>query len=56
MVYWDRKYEDAGPGQLFGHGANSYVRFVKETYGASARNALCLADGDVSNGRWLAQA
>ncbi|MEO1282740.1 MAG: class I SAM-dependent methyltransferase [Pseudomonadota bacterium] len=56
MVNWDRKYEDAGPGQLFGHGANSYVRFVKETYGASARNALCLADGDGRNGRWLAQA
>ncbi|MEO1206056.1 MAG: class I SAM-dependent methyltransferase [Pseudomonadota bacterium] len=54
MVNWDRKYLDAGAGKLFGDRVCPYVRFVLQTYCGGAKSALCLADGDGRNGRWLA--
>ena len=53
MPDWDGKYANA-PDGLFGLEPNEYVRQVHGRSDFSAKTALCLADGDGRNGRWLA--
>ena len=52
MPDWDAKY--AGRDALFGDRPNEYVREICNRSDFTARSALCLADGDGRNGRWLA--
>lgn len=53
MLDWDGKYA-AAPVGLFGAKPNEYVREIVARSDFSARSALCLADGDGRNSRWLA--
>ena len=53
MADWDAKYE-AAPDGLFGREPNEYLRGLVARSDFAARTALCLADGDGRNSRWLA--
>jgi Methyltransferase domain len=53
MPKWDQKYA-AAPEGLFGGTVNEYVREIAARSDFAARSALCLADGDGRNSRWLA--
>jgi SAM-dependent methyltransferase len=53
MPDWDGKYA-AAPIGLFGREPNEYVREITARSDFAARSALCLADGDGRNSRWLA--
>jgi len=53
MSDWDRKYA-AAPEGLFGQAPNQYLRGIVARSDFVARSALCLADGDGRNSRWLA--
>ena len=55
MSNWDAKYA-AEPRGLFGVEANAYVRALASRPDFEAKSALCLADGDGRNSRFLAQA
>ncbi|MEL7048089.1 MAG: class I SAM-dependent methyltransferase [Pseudomonadota bacterium] len=55
MEDWNTKYRDAGGGVLFGQDVNPYVRIVRRSFTPHAQSALCLADGDGRNSRWLAK-
>jgi SAM-dependent methyltransferase len=55
MSDWDAKYR-AAPDGLFGREPNEYLRGVVARSDFAARSALCLADGDGRNSRWLALA
>jgi SAM-dependent methyltransferase len=50
---WDRRYR-AAVEPPFGEAPNEYLRMVCARADFAARSALCLADGDGRNGRWLA--
>jgi len=50
---WDQRYA-AAPEGLFGSAPNLYLRQVLARPDFAARTALCLADGDGRNSRWLA--
>jgi len=54
MPDWDKKYR-AAPDGLFGRTPNEYLREVVARSDFAARSALCLADGDGRNSRWLAR-
>lgn len=54
MVDWDARYCEADGGGLFGREPNDYVREIAARRDFTATSALCLADGDGRNGRWLA--
>lgn len=54
MPDWDKRYAKPGPA-LFGDAPNEYVRQIISRSDFEAATALCLADGDGRNGRWLAQ-
>jgi SAM-dependent methyltransferase len=53
MSDWDAKYR-AAPDGLFGQAPNQYLRGTVARSDFAARSALCLADGDGRNSRWLA--
>lgn len=53
MVDWDERYS-AAPDGLFGREPSQYLRQVAARSDFAARTALCLADGDGRNSRWLA--
>lgn len=53
MPDWDKAYREAAR-PLFGTEPTDYVRAVASRPDFTARSALCLADGDGRNGRWLA--
>lgn len=53
MSDWDEKYR-AAPDGLFGRQPNEYLREIAARSDFAARTALCLADGDGRNSRWLA--
>jgi Methyltransferase domain len=53
MVNWDKRYTEADA-PLFGGVANNYVVQTAARPDFDARSALCLADGDGRNGRYLA--
>lgn len=53
MADWDKKYA-AAPDGLFGQAPNQYLRGIVARSDFAARSALCLADGDGRNSRWLA--
>ena len=53
MSDWDKKYATA-PDGLFGQVPNQYLRGIVARSDFAARTALCLADGDGRNSRWLA--
>lgn len=53
MPDWDKKYA-AAPDGLFGRQPNEYLREIVARSDFAARSALCLADGDGRNSRWLA--
>jgi hypothetical protein len=53
MADWDKKYA-AAPDGLFGQAPNQYLRAIVARSDFAARSALCLADGDGRNSRWLA--
>lgn len=55
MVDWDKRYTEAET-PLFGGVANNYVVETAARPDFEAQSALCLADGDGRNGRYLAQA
>lgn len=55
MVDWDKRYSDADA-SMFGRAPNNYVVQTAARPDFVARSALCLADGDGRNGRYLAQA
>ena len=50
---WDTRYQGA-PDGLFGRAPNQYLRAIVARGDFPARSALCLADGDGRNSRWLA--
>lgn len=50
---WDAAYREA-PQPLFGGQPSEFVRRVIERQDCHIQSALCLADGDGRNGRWLA--
>lgn len=54
MPDWDSKYA-AAPDGLFGREPNQYLREIAARSDFAARSALCLADGDGRNSRWLAR-
>lgn len=54
MVDWDKRYADA-EAPLFGGAANNYVVQTVARADFGARSALCIADGDGRNGRYLAR-
>lgn len=54
MVDWDKRYAEA-EGPLFGGVPNNYVVQTVARLDFDARSALCLADGDGRNGRYLAR-
>ncbi len=55
MVNWDKRYADAeASGAMFGRAANNYVVQTMARGDFRAKTALCLADGDGRNGRFLA--
>ena len=51
---WDTRYR-AGGGALFGTAPNEYLRMSLARGRFRPATALCLADGDGRNGRWLAK-
>jgi len=51
---WDKRYS-AATEPPFGEAPNEYLRMVCARSDFAARSALCLADGDGRNGRWLAE-
>lgn len=53
MSDWDKKYA-AAPDGLFGQAPNQYLRGILARSDFAAHSALCLADGDGRNSRWLA--
>jgi len=53
MADWDAKYAGRSTG-LFGDEPNEYLRQIVARSEFAASSALCLADGDGRNGRWLA--
>jgi len=53
MVNWDKRYAEADA-PLFGGVPNNYVVQTASRPDFAARSALCLADGDGRNGRYLA--
>ncbi len=53
MVDWDKRYAEASS-PLFGGVANNYVVQTAARPDFAACSALCLADGDGRNGRYLA--
>jgi len=56
MVNWDKRYADAqASGAMFGRAANNYVVQTAARADFDAKSALCLADGDGRNGRYLAR-
>ena len=55
MVDWDKRYAEA-EASMFGRAPNVYVRQTLARPDFEARSALCLADGDGRNGRFLAKA
>lgn len=55
MVDWDKRYSEADA-SMFGRAPNNYVVQTAARPDFMARSALCLADGDGRNGRFLAQA
>jgi SAM-dependent methyltransferase len=54
MVNWDKRYAEAD-GPMFGGVANNYVVQTVALPDFDPASALCLADGDGRNGRYLAQ-
>jgi SAM-dependent methyltransferase len=52
-IDWDQRYA-AAPEGLFGTAPNLYLRQVARRPDFAAHTALCLADGDGRNSRWLA--
>lgn len=54
MVNWDKRYTEADA-PLFGGVANNYVVQTVARADFRAQSALCLADGDGRNGRYLAR-
>lgn len=54
MVDWDKRYAEADA-SMFGRAPNTYVVQAVARPDFVARSALCLADGDGRNGRYLAQ-
>jgi SAM-dependent methyltransferase len=50
---WDKRYRAAAE-PPFGEAPNDYLRMICARPDFAARRALCLADGDGRNGRWLA--
>ncbi len=52
---WEARYAAADRDGLFGREPNVYVRQVLARKEFAGDSALCLADGDGRNGRWLAQ-
>lgn len=54
MPDWDKRYQNE-PDGLFGTKPNEYVRQILSRSDFSAQSALCLADGDGRNSRWLCQ-
>lgn len=54
MVDWDKRYAEADA-PMFGGVANNYVVQTAMRPDFTARSALCLADGDGRNGRYLAK-
>jgi len=56
MPDWNKRYADAeASGAMFGRAANRYVAQAISRDDFDAKSALCLADGDGRNGRFLAQ-
>ena len=53
MPDWDKTYSEAAQ-PLFGTEPTQFVRSVTSRPDFAAHSALCLADGDGRNGRWLA--
>ena len=53
MPDWDKAYGEATE-PLFGNQQTDFVRAVASRPDFAARSALCLADGDGRNSRWLA--
>ena len=53
MPDWDKTYREAAQ-PLFGIEPTDFVRAVASRPDFAARSALCLADGDGRNSRWLA--
>ena len=51
---WDKRYR-AAAAPPFGTAPNDYLRMVLARADFAAASALCLADGDGRNGRWLAE-
>ena len=54
MVDWDKRYREADAA-MFGRAPNNFVVQTVARADFTARSALCLADGDGRNGRYLAQ-
>jgi SAM-dependent methyltransferase len=54
MVDWNKRYAEASEA-MFGRAPNRYVVQTLARDDFDARSALCLADGDGRNGRYLAQ-
>ena len=54
MVNWDKRYAEAGQ-PMFGGVPNVYIVQTLARPDFEARSALCLADGDGRNGRYLAK-
>ncbi|MGI9411347.1 MAG: class I SAM-dependent methyltransferase [Hyphomicrobiaceae bacterium] len=54
MPDWDKAYREADTA-LFGEEPTDFVRAVTTRPDFRCRTALCLADGDGRNGRWLAR-
>ncbi len=54
MPDWDAAYQNASE-PLFGDAPTDFVQEVVRRPEFQAKSALCLADGDGRNGRWLAQ-
>jgi SAM-dependent methyltransferase len=55
MANWDKRYAEAeANGAMFGTAANNYVVQTIARGDFEAKTALCLADGDGRNGRFLA--
>jgi len=50
---WDKRYREKDAA-LFGNAPNEYLREILARSDFAAKSALCLADGDGRNGRWLA--
>ena len=56
MVDWNKRYAEAeASGSMFGRAPNRYVVQTLARDDFNAKSALCLADGDGRNGRYLAQ-